>query len=198
MATIPAVVRHIFHLALCSTQSNTTNIILQDQCKTKSKTCVLPFVYSQQEFQDKLATRQPEYDQIMSSSKRRQLAAESPASKKHETPSKIRPWGKTRTPRNAPPSQPGFSRGHSFTRDKSPARAHLAKHWQHLWLVSLERMRRIQERLDYITQKKLAANFSFEEWKKRVSDCFHKKLLFKFKFIYRILLLFFSVQPLAP
>ena len=105
----------------------------------------------------------------MRSSKRRQLATEPPATKKHETPSKMRPgWSKTRIPRNAP-SQPVFSRGHSFTRDKSPARAHLAKHWQHLWLMSLERMRRIQERLDYITQKKLAANFNFEEWKKRVS-----------------------------
>jgi hypothetical protein len=103
----------------------------------------------------------------MRSSKRRQLAAE-PA-RKHEIPSKVRPgWSKTRIPRNAPSSQPVFSRGHSFTRDKSPARAQLAKHWQHLWLLSLERMRRIQERLDYITQMKLAANFSFDEWKKRV------------------------------
>lgn len=109
----------------------------------------------------------------MRSSKRRQLAAEPAATRKHETPSKARPGWKARIPRNAPGtvghSQPVFSRGHSFTRDKSPARAQLAKHWQHLWLLSLERMRRIQEKLDYITQKKLAANFSFEEWKKRVS-----------------------------
>ena len=106
----------------------------------------------------------------MRSSKRRQQANEPVATKKHEIPSKTRPgYGKTRIPRNAPSSQPVFSRGHSFTRDKSPARAHLAKHWQHMWLLSLERMRRIQERLDYITQKKLAANFSFEEWRKRVS-----------------------------
>lgn len=127
--------------------------------------------YSCQKFQDNLTTRQPDYDQIMRSSKRRQLAAEPNATRKHETPSKVRPsWGKTRIPRNAPSSQPVFSRGHSFTRDKSPARAHLAKHWQHLWLLSLERLRKIQERLDYITQKRLAANFSFEEWKKRVSQ----------------------------
>jgi hypothetical protein len=105
----------------------------------------------------------------MSSAKRRHVA-EPAATKKHETPSKTRPgWNsRTRIPRNAQSSQPVFSRGHSFTRDRSPARAHLAKHWQHLWLLSLERMRRIQERLDYLTQKKLAANFSFDEWKKRV------------------------------
>ena len=127
--------------------------------------------FLKQIFQDNLTTKQPEYDQIMSSSKRRQVA-EPAVTKKHETPSKTRPgWSKTRIPRNTASSQPVFNRGHSFTRDKSPARAHLAKHWQHLWLLSLERMRRIQERLDYLIQKKLAANFSFEEWKKRVSGC---------------------------
>ena len=115
-----------------------------------------------------MTTRQPDYDKIMRSSKRRQPATDS---QKRDSPSKIRPaWSRTRTSRTSQSSQPVFSRGHSFTRDKSPARANLAKHWQRLWLLSLERMRRIQEKLDYITQKKLAAKFSFEEWKKRV--CF--------------------------
>jgi len=49
----------------------------------------------------------------------------------------------------------------------NPMIAHLSKRWQKLWLVLLERRRRIEEKLEDIRIQKASAEFNWEEWRDR-------------------------------
>lgn len=147
------------------------------------------------EFQEEMAKKQPTYDKLTKSVKRRQSAvppsqtAEPSKSQQRRSSSKIPKLGpgsspagsftreKSReklTPSNAFTKEkqrtPSFTRSGSSTRDRgSPALNHLTKKWQHLWLLAMERLRRLQEKLEYIAIRRAAEKFDFEEWKKRFS-----------------------------
>lgn len=44
--------------------------------------------------------------------------------------------------------------------------------WRNVWLLAWERQRRLQERLDYLKEVEKVRNFSWDDWRKRVSDFF--------------------------
>lgn len=50
---------------------------------------------------------------------------------------------------------------------------HLSKRWQKLWLVLLDRRRRIEERLEEIRILKASAEFNWEEWRTRYNNWLH-------------------------
>lgn len=41
--------------------------------------------------------------------------------------------------------------------------------WRNVWLLAWERQRRLQERLDYLKEVEKVRNFSWDDWRKRVS-----------------------------
>ena len=128
------------------------------------------------EFQEEMAKKQPTYDKLTKSAKRRQSVAplgmtpEPPKSQARRGSSKIPKLGPGGSPASSftreksrdklTPSgaftkekqrTPSFTRSGSNTRDKGhPAMNHLTKKWQHLWLLAMERLRRLQEKLEHI------------------------------------------------
>ena len=121
-----------------------------------------------------MSKKQPTYDRLTKSSKRRNGHTPTPTSTPEAKPSRR---GSSKIPKLASPSSsfarersrekllasspasgftrekertPSFTRSGSYTRDRHPGVAHLSKRWQHLWLMSMERLRRLQERLEYL------------------------------------------------
>ena len=129
----------------------------------------------QKVYQEDMSKKQPVYDRLTKSSKRRNGHG-SPAP--HATPeSKGGRRGSSKIPKAHSPSSsfareksrekllsaspspgytrekertPSFTRSGSYTRDRHPGVALLSKRWQRLWLMSMERLRRLQERLEYL------------------------------------------------
>lgn len=120
-------------------------------------------------FQEEMAKKQPTYDRLTKSVKRRgsvaPVAAPVPATTQI-TPDQKQGRRGSKIPKLASPAtsftrersretltSPGssFTRSGSTTLDKNhPALLHLSKRWQHLWLLSMERLRRLQEKLERI------------------------------------------------
>ena len=120
-------------------------------------------------FQEEMATKQPTYDRLTKSVKRRGSVAPVVASApltSQSTPEHKQGRRGSKIPKLASPGtsftrersrekliSPGssFTRSGSTTLDKNhPALLHLSKRWQHLWLLSMERLKRLQELLDRI------------------------------------------------
>ena len=120
-------------------------------------------------FQEEMAKKQPTYDRLTKSVKRRSsvapAAAPAPVTPQ-PTPEHKQGRRGSKIPKLASPAS-SFTRersrekltspGSSFTRSGStsldknhPALLHLSKRWQHLWLLSMERLRRLQEKLERI------------------------------------------------
>lgn len=143
-----------------------------------------------------MAKKQPNYDRLTKSIKRRGSTPRT-TEVKAATPSR-RPGPGSRIPRasSGSPATPSRERSRdkllshspansytkekertpSFTRSSSnhhPAVSHLSKKWQHLWLLSMDRLRRLQERLERIAIKRASANFDFKEWKRRFNKWLH-------------------------
>ena len=137
---------------------------------------VMKLLDEHKDFQEEMAKKQPTYDKLTKSVKRRGSVA--PASNAAPPPpvtsSQVTPDYKqggrrgSKIPKLTPASpstsftrersrdkltSPGssFTRSGSATMDKNhPALLHLSKRWQHLWLLSMERLRRLQEKLERI------------------------------------------------
>lgn len=137
-------------------------------------------------FQEEMAKKQPTYDRLTKSVKRRSsvapAAAPAPVTPQ-PTPEHKQGRRGSKIPKLASPAS-SFTRersrekltspGSSFTRSGStsldknhPALLHLSKRWQHLWLLSMERLRRLQEKLERIAIRRASAKFDFIEWKNR-------------------------------
>lgn len=121
-------------------------------------------------FQEEMAKKQPTYDRLTKSVKRRgsvvPTAAASPVQAQVTPEHKQGRRPSSRIPKLASPAtsftrersrdkltSPGssFTRSGSATLDRNhPALLHLSKRWQHLWLLSMERLRRLQEKLERI------------------------------------------------
>ena len=128
-------------------------------------------------FQEEMAKKQPTYDRLTKSVKRRGSVA--PASSAPPQQTQVTPEHKqgrrpsSRIPKLASPAS-SFTRersrdkltspGSSFTRSGSTphdknhqALLHSSKRSQHLWLLSMERLRRLQEKLEQIAIVSTAA-----------------------------------------
>ena len=119
-------------------------------------------------FQEEMAKKQPTYDRLTKSVKRRGSVVPTAAAPvtSHATPEPKQGRRGSKIPKLASPAtsftrersrdkltSPGssFTRSGSATIDKNhPALLHLSKRWQHLWLLSMERLRRLQEKLERI------------------------------------------------
>lgn len=53
---------------------------------------------------------------------------------------------------------------------RSPRVKLLWDKWRHVWMLAWERQRRLQDKYNYIQELDRVANFSWEDWRKRVRD----------------------------
>ena len=111
------------------------------------------------------------------------------ATKKQDGYDKVTKHAKKRlgTERRRAPKTPGKGREGSFIKEYyNPAVTQLAKRWQNLWLLLMDRLIRLQAKLDEIRIQKASAEFNWEDWrerfkewlresKSRVSDLWRKK-----------------------
>lgn len=147
-------------------------------------------------FQEEMAKKQPTYDRLTKSVKRRGStvppAAASPAQVQVTPEHKQGRRPSSRIPKLSSPAtsftrersgdklkSPGssFTRSGSTTLDRNhPALLHLSKRWQHLWLLSMERLRRLQEKLERIA---IVSTVTSKPFRKRglVHELFDKTLL---------------------
>lgn len=51
---------------------------------------------------------------------------------------------------------------------RSPRVKLLWDRWRHVWMLAWERQRRLQDKYNYIQELDRVANFSWEDWRKRV------------------------------
>ncbi|EDO37706.1 predicted protein [Nematostella vectensis] len=113
-------------------------------------------------FQEEMAKKQPSYDRLTKSAKRRTNGSTTRTPEVKATPSR-RGGAVSRIPRSSPAGRSAHN----------PAVSHLSKRWQHLWLLSMERLRRLQEKLERIAIKRASAKFNFPEWKSRFNKWLH-------------------------
>ena len=94
--------------------------------------------------QDEAEGKQPDYSKITKRAKRKPLSDQ-----------QRRTRGRNAEPNS---SQREFS---------NPMVTHLSKRWQNLWLVIMDRFRRINDKLDEIRIRKAAAEFDWIQWRDR-------------------------------
>ena len=124
---------------------------------------IMKLLEDHKDFQEEMAKKQPTYDRLTKSVKRRSSVTQTtPEHKQGRRAS-------SRIPKLASPassftreksrekvlshtgSGSSFTRSGSYTHEKNhPGLALLSKRWQNLWLLSMERLRRLQERLERI------------------------------------------------
>ncbi|XP_053205287.1 microtubule-actin cross-linking factor 1-like isoform X2 [Panonychus citri] len=112
-----------------------------------------------QKFIDEMSSKQPEVERVtkaFSSTKRQTKSVEV---KGRRSTSKTR----VETPVN------GHSRTSTSSEPeiKNPKARELVEKWRSVWLLAMERMRRLQDKLDYIREVERVKNFEFDEWRRR-------------------------------
>ena len=142
-----------------------TTIIAREKIPLPSEyDAVHALLEEHKQMQEEATKKQGDYDKVTKHAKKR-LAAD----------------------RRRAPKTPGKGREGSFIKEYlNPAVSQLAKRWQNLWLLLMDRLIRLQAKLDEIRIQKASAEFNWEEWrerfktwlresKSRVSDLWRKK-----------------------
>eukprot|EP00057_Strongylocentrotus_purpuratus_P020675 XP_011675149.1 PREDICTED: microtubule-actin cross-linking factor 1 isoform X2 [Strongylocentrotus purpuratus] len=117
-----------------------------------------------QDFEDSMAQKQPDIDRLTKAHKRRR-SQDSPSALPQLDRSRR---GKGSRPRSRDPSPGSDSR--------NPRVAALHNKWKQVWLVAMDRRRRLQDALDRQAQLQKLRNFNFDEWRTRYLQWMkHKK-----------------------
>uniref|UniRef100_A0A4D5S0E1 Putative microtubule-actin cross-linking factor 1 n=1 Tax=Ixodes scapularis TaxID=6945 RepID=A0A4D5S0E1_IXOSC len=130
-------------------------------------------------FMEDMSKRQPDVDRVSKafSGKRQQPPVQQPVQQLQQHPVGARRRGeplhhdRRTTPHGASQSTPRTStpvRGHHAEPEiRHPRAKELVDKWQHVWLLALERQRRLLERLKYLQELESIKNFDFDEWRRR-------------------------------
>ncbi|XP_015788889.1 dystonin isoform X3 [Tetranychus urticae] len=106
-----------------------------------------------QKFIDEMSAKQPEVERVTKAS------STVPKSKSSDVKGR-RSTSKTR-------DSSINSRAGSEPEIKNPKARELVEKWRNVWLLAMERMRRLQDKLDYIREVERVKNFDFDEWRRR-------------------------------
>ncbi|XP_071483801.1 microtubule-actin cross-linking factor 1-like [Diadema antillarum] len=118
-----------------------------------------------QSFEDAMATKQPDVDRLTKSHKRRRSTDVGQSLVPQLERSRR---GRSSRPRSRDPSPGAESR--------NPRVAALHNKWKQVWLMAMDRRRRLQDALDRQAQLQKLRNFNFDEWRKRYLQWMnHKK-----------------------
>ncbi|KAM6922361.1 dystonin isoform 1-T1 [Lycodopsis pacificus] len=114
-----------------------------------------------QAFMEEMTRKQPDVDKITKTHKRK--AAVEPPVHSH-----IPVLDKGRTGRKRSPTQTMYaSATQPPIETKNPRVNLLVTKWQHVWLLALDRRRKLNDALDRLEELKEFANFDFDVWRKR-------------------------------
>ncbi|XP_053189157.1 dystonin [Scomber japonicus] len=114
-----------------------------------------------QAFMEEMTRKQPDVDKITKTHKRK--AAVEP-----QIQSQIPVLDKGRTGRKRSPTQTMYaSATQAPIETKNPRVNLLVTKWQHVWLLALDRRRKLNDALDRLEELKEFANFDFDVWRKR-------------------------------
>ncbi|XP_074531272.1 dystonin isoform X16 [Halichoeres trimaculatus] len=114
-----------------------------------------------QAFMEEMTRKQPDVDKITKTHKRK--AAPEP-----QIQSQIPVLGKGRAGRKRSPTQTMYtSATQAPIETKNPRVNLLVTKWQHVWLLALDRRRKLNDALDRLEELKEFANFDFDVWRKR-------------------------------
>ncbi|OXB77782.1 UNVERIFIED_CONTAM: hypothetical protein H355_000537 [Colinus virginianus] len=135
-----------------------TTLIQRDQELTPQNIDqVKALIAEHQSFMEEMTRKQPDVDRVTKTYKRK--ATEPPHGAFIE---KSRSNRKSLT-QAAPPSMPIISQSET----KNPRINQLSARWQQVWLLALERQRKLNDALDRLEELKEFANFDFDVWRKK-------------------------------
>ncbi|KAM9365281.1 dystonin [Pholidichthys leucotaenia] len=122
---------------------------------------VKSLIAEHQAFMEEMTRKQPDVDKITKTHKRK--AATEP-----QIQSQIPVLDKGRSGRKRSPTQTMYaSSAQAPIETKNPRVNLLVTKWQHVWLLALDRRRKLNDALDRLEELKEFANFDFDVWRKR-------------------------------
>ncbi|XP_067278514.1 dystonin isoform X3 [Pseudorasbora parva] len=122
---------------------------------------VKSLIAEHQTFMEEMTRKQPDVDKITKTHKRK-ATAEPPVQ------SQIPVLGKGRTVRKRSPTQTMYAAAsQAQIETKNPRVNLLVSKWQQVWLLALDRRRKLNDALDRLEELKEFANFDFDVWRKR-------------------------------
>ncbi|XP_051272607.1 dystonin isoform X16 [Dicentrarchus labrax] len=122
---------------------------------------VKSLIAEHQAFMEEMTRKQPDVDKITKTHKRK-AALEPP------NQSQIPVLGKGRPGRKRSPTQTMYgSATQAPIETKNPRVNLLVTKWQHVWLLALDRRRKLNDAMDRLEELKEFANFDFDVWRKR-------------------------------
>ncbi|XP_031450615.1 microtubule-actin cross-linking factor 1 isoform X12 [Phasianus colchicus] len=135
-----------------------TTLIQRDQEQTPQNIDqVKALITEHQSFMEEMTRKQPDVDRVTKTYKRK--ATEPPHGALID---KSRSNRKSLT-QAAPPTMPIISQSET----KNPRINQLSARWQQVWLLALERQRKLNDALDRLEELKEFANFDFDVWRKK-------------------------------
>uniref|UniRef100_A0A8C8EUI9 Dystonin n=1 Tax=Oncorhynchus tshawytscha TaxID=74940 RepID=A0A8C8EUI9_ONCTS len=113
-------------------------------------------------FMEEMTRKQPDVDKVTKTHKRKAVVGSEPASQSHIPVLEKGRGGRKRSPTQAmyPSSQPPIE-------TKNPRVNLLVSKWQQVWLLALDRRRKLNDAMDRLEELKEFANFDFDVWRKR-------------------------------
>uniref|UniRef100_A0A8C2BB84 Dystonin n=1 Tax=Cyprinus carpio TaxID=7962 RepID=A0A8C2BB84_CYPCA len=122
---------------------------------------VKTLIAEHQAFMEEMTRKQPDVDKITKTHKRK-ATADPPVQ------SQIPVLGKGRTARKRSPTQSMYTAAsQAQIETKNPRVNLLVSKWQQVWLLALDRRRKLNDALDRLEELKEFANFDFDVWRKR-------------------------------
>ncbi|XP_016373036.1 dystonin-like [Sinocyclocheilus rhinocerous] len=122
---------------------------------------VKSLIAEHQTFMEEMTRNQPDVDKITKTHKRK-ATADPPVQ------SQIPILGKGRTARKRSPTQSMYTAAsQAQIETKNPRVNLLVSKWQQVWLLALDRRRKLNDALDRLEELKEFANFDFDVWRKR-------------------------------
>ncbi|KAL8599003.1 hypothetical protein ACOMHN_006812 [Nucella lapillus] len=176
---------------------------LQGQVIPEDLAVVQQLLKEHQDFQNEMSSRQPDVDRLVKADKRRPSLSQEPLShipllraSTPRTPTRripVRVGGSGRitpdrlgrqTPEHFGRRTPDFYSGrqtpdHGSGRRtpepqfRNPRVGALFNRWRNVWLMAMERQRRLQDALDNLNEIERLKNFDFEDWRKRYLRWMH-------------------------
>ncbi|XP_056651159.1 microtubule-actin cross-linking factor 1 isoform X5 [Monodelphis domestica] len=135
-----------------------TTLIQRDQEPTPQNIDrVKSLISEHQAFMEEMTRKQPDVDRVTKTYKRKAIEpTHAPFIEKSRSNRKS--LGQT-----APPPMPLLSQSEA----KNPRIHQLSARWQQVWLLALERQRKLNDMLDRLEELKEFANFDFDVWRKK-------------------------------
>ncbi|XP_077351597.1 dystonin isoform X4 [Festucalex cinctus] len=122
---------------------------------------VKSLIAEHQSFMEEMTRKQPDVDKITKTHKRK-------AALEPQIHSQIPVLDKGRAGRKRSPTQTMYASATQVPIEtKNPRVNLLVSKWQHVWLLALDRRRKLNDALDRLEELKEFANFDFDVWRKR-------------------------------